>query len=120
MNRLVGHQPDLLGGPTVECWSAGRPPKPIKEPGARRRDPDTSKAAAEKAKDLAAKHHGLIFECLARNGKAGKDAIARLTGLTGVQVGRRMHELAAERIVKPTGARVLSSSGRLETEWEVA
>jgi hypothetical protein len=119
MNRLIGHQEDPFGGPAHPVWSAGRPPKPKAEPKARKSDPETSKAAALAAKDLAERHSSMIFRCLADNGPAGKDAIAARTKLTGVQVGRRLKELAAERVIKVTGRRVASVSGRYEREWEV-
>lgn len=120
MNRLIGHQEDLFGGPAHPVWSAGRPPKPKAEPKARKNDPETSKAAALAAKDLAERHSSMIVRCLADNGPAGKDAIAARTKLTGVQVGRRLKELAAEKVIKVTGRRVASVSGRYEREWEVA
>lgn len=120
MNRLIGHQEDLFGGPAHPVWSSGKPPRQKAEPKARKHDPDTSKAAALAAGELAERHSRLIVRCLAEKGPAGKDAIASRTKLTGAQVGRRIKELATDKVIKQTGRSVLSTSGRYEREWEVA
>lgn len=88
-------------------------------PGARRTDPATSHAAAEAAAELALRHHGLVLAAL-RQGAAGKDAIARSTGLDGVAVARRLPELQRMGLVRLTGRTVASASGRQEREWERA
>jgi predicted ArsR family transcriptional regulator len=89
-------------------------------PRARRRDPATSHEAAASAAPLQARHHGVIVDALRAHGPMGKDQIAGLTGLMGVAVARRMAELRAIQLVRPTGRRVQSASGRAETEWEAA
>lgn len=89
-------------------------------PAARRRDPETSKAAAASAKDLQARHAALIVDCLKKHGPAGKDRLGALTSMTGVQCCRRLSELARAKLVRLTGKTVPSTSGRQEREWEAA
>lgn len=86
------------------------------EPRARRSDPVTSHLAAVSAKDLAAQHRILILGALGY-GPAGKDQIAKLTKLTGVQVCRRLGELERAGAARPTGKTVTSAAGRQEREW---
>lgn len=88
-------------------------------PRARWSDPSTSHAAAASAKDLASQHHILILGAL-RRGPAGKDRIAVITKLTGVQVCRRLGELERSRAIRPTGKTVTSTAGRQEREWCLA
>lgn len=88
-------------------------------PRARRRDPATSHAAADRAKDLAHQHHILILGAL-RQGSAGKDRIAKRAGLTSVAVARRMIELQRALAVADTGLTETSDSGRQERVWRLA
>ena len=88
-------------------------------PMARHSDPDTSHEAAAQAKELQARHHRLIIECLQAHGPMGKDGIAARTALTGVAVARRLPELERTGQAKPTGRRVSSTTGRSEREWGV-
>jgi hypothetical protein len=87
-------------------------------PLARNSDPGTSHAAADAAKDLQARHHRIILAALEQHGPAGKDRLAALTCLTGVQVCRRLSELDGLGLAKPTGKTVKSTAGRAEREWE--
>lgn len=87
-------------------------------PMARRRDPDTSRAAAESAKEMQARHHDIIRKALQRHGPMGKDGIAARTQLTGVAVARRTIELQRLGLIRWTGKTVPSTSGRAEREWE--
>lgn len=87
-------------------------------PTARKRDPQTSHDAAAEAKDLANKHRHVIMLALKR-GPAGKDRIAELTGLDGVQVCRRLTELERAGAIATTGNTVRSRAGRSEREWAV-
>lgn len=84
---------------------------------ARRTDPSTSHAAAEKSKNLAFQHYEKIVRCLQVHGANGKDGIAELTGLDGNQVARRLPELARHGYVELTGRLTTSKSGRAEREW---
>jgi len=88
-------------------------------PRVRDSDPITSFEAADSAKELSAKHWNVISECLKEHGPLGKDGIARLTGLDGNQVARRMNEMWVNRMVFLTGRKVKSNSNRNEREWTV-
>ena len=88
-------------------------------PMARRHDPETSHAAAESAKDLQARHHRIIVDALKRHGPCGKDRLAALTSLTGVQICRRLTELERLGLASPTGKTVTSTAGRAEREWGI-
>jgi len=86
-------------------------------PRVRKEDPITSYEAADSIVDSASKHWKVIQECLKENGPLGKDGIARLTGLDGNQVARRMNEMKVMGMVFLTGKTVKSQSGRNEREW---
>lgn len=88
-------------------------------PMARARDPITSQLAAAAARQLQADHHQRIAACLAKHGALSKDAIAKHTGLTGVQVCRRLGEMQRLDLAHPTGRTCLSLAGRQEREWGV-
>lgn len=89
-------------------------------PAARRRDPETSHQAAAQAKELAARHNRVILYVLREHGPRGKDGIAQLAMLEGVQVARRLSELHKAGKVIPTGETVLSDTGRGERVWRIA
>lgn len=89
-------------------------------PLARSSDPVTSHAAADSAKELQARHHRIILAALEAHGAAGKDRLAVLTSLTGVQVCRRLVELERMGKAAPTGKTVTSTAGRQEREWMAA
>jgi hypothetical protein len=88
-------------------------------PAARRRDPETSKAAAAAARQVQADHCCLILGALMA-GPAGVDRIAALTKLTTYQVSKRMAELERSGAAKLTGRTVQSAAGRAQREWERA
>jgi hypothetical protein len=88
-------------------------------PRVRKDDPITSFEAADSIVEAASRHHKIILECLQNNGPLGKDGIARLTGLDGNQVARRMNEMKVMGMVFLTGKTVKSNSGRNEREWTV-
>ncbi|HOU64443.1 MAG TPA: hypothetical protein PK861_00225 [Thermomonas sp.] len=108
-------QHDLLGGPPVPLQNL----RPIARPTARRSDPGTSHAAADQARELTKRHNAIIIHCLQMHGPLGKDGIAARTKLEGVQVCRRLSELKALHMIKPTGKKVCSTAGRAEREWAV-
>ena len=89
-------------------------------PLARSSDPVTSHAAADSAKELQARHHRIILAGGEAHGGAGKDRLAVLTSLTGVQVCRRLVELERMGKAAPTGKTVTSTAGRQEREWMAA
>jgi predicted HTH transcriptional regulator len=88
-------------------------------PRVRKEDPITSFEAADSIKEVSAKHHKIILECLEKNGPLGKDGIAKLTGLESNQIARRMNEMKVIGLVSLTGKTVKSNSGRNEREWTV-
>lgn len=88
-------------------------------PAARRRDPATSHAAANAARQLQVEHQQVILDCLRKHGPLGKDGIAARTRLDGVQVCRRLVELERAKLIEQTGKTVASTSGRAEREWQL-
>ncbi len=88
----------------------------LEQPRARRRDPQTSHAAAADAKDLAKQHAVLILGALSY-GPSGVDGIARVTKLSPYQVSKRMAELEKSRAIRLTGREVKSDAGRAQREW---
>ncbi len=84
------------------------------QPRARRTDPDTSHRAARSMVTEAATQRTAIWNALRTHGPAGLRTIASHTGLTDVQVGRRMKELVDHQLAEvvpdrfektPTGRR---------------
>ena len=74
---------------------------------ARRTDPATSQRAAQQAEKFALSHAGRILAALREHGDASTHRISELTGLTVVQVDRRVAELKAQGSVT-----VVSDAGR--------
>ena len=71
--------------------------KPVR---ARRTDPATSHTAARNAERFAASHAGRIMAAL-RGGVATPHRLAELTGLTVVQIDRRLPELERALLARP-------------------
>lgn len=69
---------------------------------ARGGDPETSHAAAARAKSIVGEHERLIFEAIKSAGDKGacSKEIARATGLTHVQVDRRLGAMGARGHIK--------------------
>ena len=86
---------------------------------ARRNDPSTSKVAAARVIDFADGHYALIIAALA-HGEATIYEIAERSGLSHVQVARRMPELAEAALVVDTGSTKPSPSGRPCRIWRLA
>lgn len=82
---------------------------------ARNTDPDTSHEAANSI-DFRNKHFKVILYVLTN--PMGKDGIAKLSGLSGEQVCRRLTEMERLKLVRPTGKKVKSDAGCNEREWE--
>lgn len=72
-------------------------------PAARRRDPETSKAAARRAVEFASNHHARIFEALARPGTIHE--LAARCGLDHVAIARRLPEMAKGGLAEATQER---------------
>lgn len=86
-------------------------------PRARRTDPQTSHNAAKRAERFASTHKGRIIEAL-RHGAATAHRLSQLTGLTVVQIDRRLPECEVEGLARPVvsgGAYLVSGGFRV---WE--
>lgn len=84
----------------------------------RKTDPITSHQAADQIKKVAPVHMQTIHDCLHEYGPMGKDGIARITGLDGNAVARRLPEMEKMKLVCLTGFVVQSNAGRAEREWK--
>jgi len=73
------------------------------KPVARRTDPQTSHDAAKRAERFAATHAGKIIAALKAHGPSTPEGLSLVTGLTVVQIDRRMHEIQAQGLAEPTG-----------------
>ena len=83
-------------------------------PRARNTDPNTSHMAADQAKDLATKHHGIILAALEQPGTIYD--IAARTDLDHNAVARRMSELERLDLAYPEGQKK-GASGRMCRVW---
>jgi CRP-like cAMP-binding protein len=86
-------------------------------PRARASDAPTSHQAAENARAFARDHYALILGVLWRPMTIYR--IATLTGLTHVQVARRMPELQQRGEARPTGETAPGESGAQCRLWEL-
>lgn len=73
-------------------------------PRARRRDPETSKAAANKAASFAVSHRNIIAAALDK-GNGNIYDLAKRTGIDHVAIARRMIELERLKLAHPTEER---------------
>lgn len=92
---------------------------------ARNSDPVQSHDAADRARQFAPTHRERIKAALEQHGPRTAHELERLTGLTVVQIDRRMHELCKTGEAKPhavNGAEVKrgTPSGGLAQVWEAA
>ena len=85
-------------------------------PRARNTDPDTSHYTAERAGSLAAQHYDAIKRALA-TGPGTIYQLADITGLSHVQVARRLPELEKFGLAETTGETRSSPSGRPCRVW---
>jgi predicted HTH transcriptional regulator len=67
---------------------------------ARKTDPKTSKAAAKKADRFASTHASRILVALKEGPRTAK-GLSAMTGLTVVQIDRRLPELRKEKLAEP-------------------
>lgn len=74
----------------------------LEPPKARTRDPETSKAAAKRAERFQASHAGRVLEALRIHPMTAQE-IADHTGLTVVQVCRRLPEIDGVRVMTVGG-----------------
>lgn len=87
---------------------------------ARREDPETSKDAAARAGEFAHGHYALILGALGIHGPQTIYELASRTGLSHVQVARRLPEMASStpQMVRRTENTRPSPSGRDCKVWE--
>ena len=71
-------------------------------PLARRRDPQTSKAAATRAASVAPSHRNIILAAIAESPATVKE-VAERTGLTQYAVSKRLPELERMGLIAQTG-----------------
>jgi predicted ArsR family transcriptional regulator len=84
---------------------------------ARKTDPEVSFEAAARAVEFSGAHCDRILACLETFGPQTKDEIADKTGLSPVQVDRRLPDLRKAGKAVPTGDVRQSHSGRPERVW---
>lgn len=85
---------------------------------ARRRDPETSKAAAARAGEFGSDHHRKIVGSLMTQGPATIYELAERTKLDHVAIARRLPELEKLGVARPTQNMRASPSGRACRVWE--
>lgn len=83
------------------------------------RDPETSHAAAEQAKGFVGKHRKQVYDAI-RGGSLASEQIAAVTGLTYMQVQRRVSDLHNDGQIEDSGLRHRNSSGRQAVVWRLA
>lgn len=87
---------------------------------ARRRDPETSKAAAAAAHELANEHRLLILAALRDAGRElNATEIGAIVKLDSVQVCRRLGELEDDGLAEPTAITRPSDKGRASRCWRI-
>lgn len=69
-------------------------------PRARNTDPATSHAAADRSKAFAGTHADRILAALKKVGTGTPASISGQTGLTVVQIDRRLHEMQAKGLIR--------------------
>lgn len=69
-------------------------------PRARRTDPVTSHIAAERAQHFAGSHKDRILSALKQHGPAAPPKLEKLTGLSVVQLDRRLCEMQREGLIR--------------------
>jgi len=73
-------------------------------PRARATDPATSHMAADRSAQFALTHVARILCVLRYEGAGTAEHISRFTGLSIVQIDRRLHEMQAKGLIRTTGA----------------
>ncbi len=87
-------------------------------------DPDTSKQAANGARELIKKHESLILDCLQKHKSGTAEQIAAYINLDGhridgVKVSRRMRGLVLAGKVIDSGLKGTTQSGRQAIVWRI-
>lgn len=86
---------------------------------ARRSDPDTSHAAAERAARFAKSHDERILAVLEETPGLTAEEIGRRCGLAGMQVSRRMAHLHRQSRVERTGEQRRTVAGLPAAVWRI-
>lgn len=89
-------------------------------PRARSTDPATSHAAADAVRQFGAGQCRTVLLSLLETGPGTIDEIALRTGLTPVQVARRLPDLQLGRRARPTDRTRPGAGGRAQRVWEAA
>jgi DNA-binding transcriptional regulator GbsR (MarR family) len=88
-------------------------------PLARTTDPDTSHMAARRALLFGGSHRVLILACLRLHGNMTAHEMEKHTGLSYVQIDRRMHELVKAKLVIDSGVRRATPTGGKAIVWSL-
>jgi len=86
----------------------------------RKSNPDTSKIAAQKARDLALAHKALVVSVLKQGRPYTSEEIAAMLRLDPLQVMKRISDLRKDNLIEDTGARRENQSGRKAAVWKLA
>lgn len=91
----------------------------------RKTDPETSRLAAEAAGSMVINHQRLIIEAVSEesvkdNMGMTPEEIGDTTGLTSVQVTRRVKDLGDAKVIYDSGLTRKHRSGRSATVWRLA
>jgi len=92
---------------------------------ARKTDPETSKLAAKAAGSLVINHQRLIIEAVSEESAKNNmgltpEEIGGATGLTSVQVTRRVKDLSDAKVIYDSGLTRKHRNGRSATVWRLA
>lgn len=85
----------------------------------RKSNPDTSKSAADKARDLALAHKALVVSVLKHGRPYTSEEIAAMLRLDPLQVMKRISDLRNDGSIEDTGARRENASGRKAAVWKL-
>jgi hypothetical protein len=117
----VSGQSEHRDSVTLDCEASRRDASlPTDKAYARRKDPETSKAAASSIGNFADNHCRLIYEAIRQFGPMGKTRIAQKAGIDHVAVGKRLPDLQRCGVAHPTDKTEKSGSGRQERIWALA
>ncbi|MEQ8844404.1 MAG: hypothetical protein RIB58_06070 [Phycisphaerales bacterium] len=87
---------------------------PLFQPRAHRRGPDTSRTAAKRIAGYAGEQQAAVFRCIAEAGAQGRtaDEVGELLELRPQSCSARVNELVRLGVVRDSGERRPTSSGR--------
>ena len=85
----------------------------------RKSNPDTSKAAADQARQLALAHKAMVIAALKHGRPYTSEEIAAQIKLDPLQVMKRISDLRGEGLIDDTGHRRENASGRKAAVWKL-